>query len=207
MDHEAQLLGNETSPLIQSVTDDYLSARPPSFIRSARTGSRDYKPSIRNRISLWFTQSFSFIVSSFFLGLVVGWALLASFPTLIRDYRKDKEVFEWDNHEKYKNEKNTQDVRYYAREVGFDIVDEEVETEDGFLLRYVIHWDLLLHVLKRIYIRVHRIVNPRHKRNGASQKGMYNLCHLHTTWASHWLLTGGYPVLLLHGKFTFVILC
>ena len=27
------------------------------------------------------------------------------------------------------------DVSYYARQVGFDIVEEEVETADGYLLR------------------------------------------------------------------------
>lgn len=49
---------------------------------------------------------------------------------------KENEAFEWDNHAKYYGkERNTKDVRYYAREAGFDILDEEVETEDGFLLR------------------------------------------------------------------------
>ena len=36
---------------------------------------------------------------------------------------------------KYRKEKNTHDVKYYALEAGFDIVDEEVGTDDEFLLR------------------------------------------------------------------------
>jgi len=115
----------------------YLSARPPSFIQSPRTDTHHqyYKPSIRNKICFYFGQSLSFIISSFFLILVVGWALLASIPALFRDHRKEREVFEWDDPAKYWKERNTHDVRYYAWESGFDIVDEEVETEDGFLLR------------------------------------------------------------------------
>ncbi|KIM84051.1 hypothetical protein PILCRDRAFT_6891 [Piloderma croceum F 1598] len=105
------------------------------------------KLSVRNKISLCFGQALSFVVSSLCLFLVVGWALLASIPALIRGFRKEREVFEWDNHARYRKEKNTCDVTYYAREAGFDIVNEEVETEDGFLLR------------------VHRVVNPRHEQN------------------------------------------
>ena len=65
----------------------------------------------------------------------MGWALLATIPALYRDLRKVKDAFEWDDHAKYQKERNTDNVRYYAQEAGFDIVDEEVETEDGFLLR------------------------------------------------------------------------
>lgn len=54
---------------------------------------------------------------------------------MIRGFREERKVFEWDDHAKYRKERNTRDVQYYAREAGFDIVDEEVETEDGFVLR------------------------------------------------------------------------
>jgi hypothetical protein len=43
--------------------------------------------------------------------------------------------FPWDDSARWKKEKCVKDVRYYARAVGFDIADEEVETEDGFYLR------------------------------------------------------------------------
>jgi lysosomal acid lipase/cholesteryl ester hydrolase len=124
-------MDSESSPLTYP-SDEYLSTRPPSFVQSART-QKYYKPSIRNTLTLYFGQSFSFIISSFCLILVVCWALLAYVPDLFR--RKKREAFEWDDHAKYRKEKNTHDVRYYAQEAGFDIVNEEVETEDGFLLR------------------------------------------------------------------------
>lgn len=129
----------ESSPLILSASSDYLSTRPPSFIQSHRTASlKEYQPSIRNTIALWCGQTLSFIISSLFLVLVVGWALLCSIPDVIRRARKEPEVFEWDGHAKYHGkERNTKNVRYYAQEAGFDIVDEVVETEDGFLLRWV----------------------------------------------------------------------
>jgi lysosomal acid lipase/cholesteryl ester hydrolase len=130
----------ESTPFIcgQSSSNDFLSAPPPPFIQSAWTGSPYGRElSLRNKISLFFGQALSFIVSSLCLFLVVGWALLASIPALIRGFREEREVFEWDNPAKYRSEKNTHDVTYYAREAGFDIVNEEVETEDGFLLRSI----------------------------------------------------------------------
>jgi hypothetical protein len=131
-------MDTESTPIIHGQSsNEYLSARPPSFIQSARTGPYARKPSVRNKISLCFSQSLSFIVSSFCLILVVAWALLAFIPALIRDARKKREVFEWDDHAKYRKERNTHDVKYYAREAGFNIVDEDVETEDGFLLRCI----------------------------------------------------------------------
>jgi len=123
----------ESTPFI-CASNDLLSAPPSSSIQSAPYGR---KLSVRNKISLIFGQALSFIFSSLCLFLVVGWALLASIPALIRGFRREREVFEWDNHAKYRKEKNTHDVTYYAREAGFDIVNEEVETEDGFLLRSI----------------------------------------------------------------------
>ena len=137
MDSESQI-DSETDALTHSTPNDYLSTRPASFIRS---GSRDYKPSIRKRILLWLSQALSFVMSSSFLTMVVSWAIFASIPTLVGSFWRQRETFDWDDHKKYRNEKNTKDVKYYARQAGFDIVDEEVETDDGFLLRCVC-WDI-----------------------------------------------------------------
>lgn len=75
--------------------------------------------------------------------LVVGWAMLADFSAhLPRFLRRVAPVepanFPWDK-PKYYKEKCVKDVGYYARQAGegYEIVDEEVETEDGFYLRYV----------------------------------------------------------------------
>lgn len=44
-------------------------------------------------------------------------------------------TFPWDNRERWRNEEYVKDVRYYARAVGLDIIDEQVETDDGYYLR------------------------------------------------------------------------
>lgn len=54
-------------------------------------------------------------------------------PVWIR--REQPIVYSWDQPEHPKKERVVNDVSYYARQVGFDIVDEEVETADGYLLR------------------------------------------------------------------------
>ncbi|KAF7974323.1 hypothetical protein HWV62_12366 [Athelia sp. TMB] len=143
----------ESSPLIVPTTADYLSARPPSFIQTRRTHSKD---AIRSTFSLWRTQTVSFAISSLFLAAVVLWAV----ASYLWESRwswwggTPRQAFEWDDRNKWGEEEATRDVRYYAHQAGFDIVDEEVETEDGFLLR------------------VHRVVSPRRVREG-TDKGLF----------------------------------
>ncbi|KAH8115772.1 alpha/beta-hydrolase [Phellopilus nigrolimitatus] len=143
------------------------SGRPISFITPVHGGARWYRPSFRNRLMLHGSQVMSFITSSFLLGGVVVWALLADLSTRLPRFLRPVEpaTFPWDDPDRWKNEKCVKDVHYYARTAGagFDIIEEEVETEDGF------------------HLRIHRVVNPRHK---AQTNGK-----------------GGYPVLILHGLF------
>ena len=95
------------------------------------------RPTVSSRIRLFATQTFSLIISSFFLTFVVIWAsfhrLQKQVPAWIR--REQPKVHSWDRPEHRKKERVVNDVGYYARQVGFDIVDEEVETADGYLLR------------------------------------------------------------------------
>lgn len=95
------------------------------------------RPTVSSRIRLFATQTFSLIISSFFLTFVVIWAsfhrLGKQVPAWIR--REQPKVYSWDQPEHRKKERVVNDVGYYARQVGFDIVDEEVETADGYLLR------------------------------------------------------------------------
>lgn len=143
-------MDTESSPLIVPTTVDYLSARPPSFIHSKRTGNN---ASIKSNFWLWFIQTFSFLISTFFLVFVVVWAVTssiwASFSALLRG--TPRQEFEWDQQDKWIGEKSTRDVQYYARQAGFDVVDEEVETNDGFLLK------------------VHRVINPRRVKEGTDK--------------------------------------
>jgi hypothetical protein len=95
------------------------------------------RPTVSSRIRLFATQTFSLFISSFFLTFVVIWAffhrLRKQVPAWIR--REQPKVHSWDRREHRKKERVVNDVGYYARQVGFDIVDEEVETADGYLLR------------------------------------------------------------------------
>lgn len=50
----------------------------------------------------------------------------------------DRTQREWDTAEqqaKYNRERVVKDIRYYARSCGFDVVEQEVETKDGYLLK------------------------------------------------------------------------
>lgn len=157
-------------------------SRPVSFITPVHEGSSwPRKLSFEDRISLFFLQLLSVPISSLFLLLVVGWALLADLSRRLPKWLRPVQPasFPWDDTEKWKNEKCVKDVRYYARAVGMDIVDEEVETDDGYYLRYVgAHLTGKHKSFNSCPIcRVHRVVNPKHKDG-----------------------KGGYPVLILHGE-------
>ncbi|TDL29009.1 alpha/beta-hydrolase [Rickenella mellea] len=140
--------------------------RPVSFISPVHGDFKFYNPSFYNRVKLCITQSVSFVIASTLLIGVVFWAVLVEISIQIARRRavdKPKANFlPWEDCEKWKKEKCSEDVRYYAQQAGFDIADEEVETEDGF------------------YLRMHRVINPRHKSDNVK---------------------GGYPVLILHGLF------
>lgn len=150
-------MDTESSPLIIPTSVDYLSARPPSFIKSQRTHNR---ASIKSKFWLWFTQTLSFVISSLFLACVVAWAVFSSLWASLFAFwgGTPRQVFEWDQKDKWSGEESTRDVQYYARQAGFDIVDEEVETEDGFLLK------------------VHRVINPRRVKEG-TDKGKLQALH------------------------------
>lgn len=119
------VLTSEETPLIIPSCSSYAGA-PESF-----------RFSIRNKLGIWLSQTVSFAISSFFLLLVVAWAFLESIPSSLRSClrRPPTRIYEWDDQNKFRTKKFPKDVHYYAKEAGFDIIDEEIETEDGFLLR------------------------------------------------------------------------
>ncbi len=93
------------------------------------------------RVRLQIAQLIANSLSSIFLLFVVIWALSVRLFAALPAYlglvaRKPKEALkEWDDAKRWKKEALVKDVRYYARSCGFDIVNETVETEDGYLLR------------------------------------------------------------------------
>jgi len=87
-------------------------------------------------VQLFFEQIVSFFLSTFFLVLVVLWALLVHLYQQLRRLLRPtpSKVFDWDKPE-YAKEKVVREVQPYATAVGFEIIDEQVETADGFYLR------------------------------------------------------------------------
>lgn len=154
------------------------SGRPISFIDPVHNGSRWYQPTLRNQLILAVSQMISFVLSSCFLMVVVAWAMLADLsahlPRILRPVKPA--TFPWDDPKRLKNEKCVKDVRYYAQDAGegYDILDEEVETDDGYYLRCgLLSPHLVLYLTAScVRCRVHRVVNPRHKHQ-ANGKGMY----------------------------------
>lgn len=101
---------------------------------------------LRRRVRLFWLQLGSTLISTAFLIFIVLWALSDRFvrayvSTLtavilwpIRGF-KPKPKLEWEDPKKWRGEKVTKDARYYAKEAGYDLVPQDVETKDGYILR------------------------------------------------------------------------
>lgn len=123
-----------------------------------RGGAPPYsRPTLYSRARLLVTQTTANILSSFFLLLVVVWALavrlLAAIPKLLAPTIIEQK--EWDDPKRWNKEKLVKDVRYYATSCGFEIINETVETQDGY------------------YLRIHRIIDPQttHKKHSDGRGG------------------------------------
>ncbi|CAO1613999.1 unnamed protein product [Jaminaea pallidilutea] len=104
-----------------------------------RAGAPPYGEfTLYRRFRFAITQLIANTLSSVFLILVVIWALsvrfLAQFPRIFSPAQPEV-IQEWDDPDRWGKEGLVKDVRYYARSCGFDIVNETVETADGYFLR------------------------------------------------------------------------
>ncbi|GAA5892412.1 uncharacterized protein JCM6883_007347 [Sporobolomyces salmoneus] len=112
-----------------------------TFPSTARSGPLA-PPTIKSRFKLFFLQLFANAASAAFLMLIIVWALASQGLNFVvrwmKGIRPDRTLREWDTEEaraKYEREKCVKDIRYYARNCGFDVVEQEVETKDGYLLK------------------------------------------------------------------------
>ncbi|GAA5820182.1 hypothetical protein JCM10212_006498, partial [Sporobolomyces blumeae] len=112
-----------------------------TFPSTARSGPLA-PPTIRSRFKLFFLQLFANTASAAFLCLIIVWALtsqgLHSLVRWMKGVHPDRTRREWDTDEQraqYEREKCVKDIRYYARNCGFDVVEQTVETKDGYLLK------------------------------------------------------------------------
>ncbi|CBQ71445.1 related to YEH1-steryl ester hydrolase [Sporisorium reilianum SRZ2] len=168
-----------------------------------RGGAPPYsRPTLYSRARLFVTQTTANALSSGFLMLVIIWALsvrlLAAVPKFFAPTVKEQK--EWDDPKRWRKEKLVKDVRYYAASCGFEIVNETVETQDGY------------------YLRMNRIIDPQttHKRH-ADGRGGFPVLIMHGLFQSSgsfvtseerslafWLARhGGYQVFLGNNRGVF----
>ncbi|GAA5985313.1 hypothetical protein JCM11641_005390 [Rhodosporidiobolus odoratus] len=112
-----------------------------TFPSTARSGPLA-PPTIRSRIKLFFVQLLANTASAAFLCLIIVWALASQGLNFVVRAMKgiypDRRRREWDTDEAKADrnrEKVVKDIRYYARRCGFDVVEQTVETKDGYLLK------------------------------------------------------------------------
>lgn len=112
-----------------------------TFPSTARSGPLA-APTLRSRFKLFWLQLFANAASAAFLILIVIWALSARFFQAsyrqLRGLTTPRHRREWDTDEARayrKTEKVVKDIQYYARRCGFDVIEQTVETKDGYLLK------------------------------------------------------------------------
>ncbi|KAN0062337.1 hypothetical protein ACQY0O_005219 [Thecaphora frezii] len=127
-------------------------------IFARRGGAPAYgQPTLSSRFRLMCSQTLANVLSSFFLILVVTWALSVRLVSSLPNFFTPQivELKEWDDAPRWKKEKLVKDVRYYAASCGFEIRNETVETQDGY------------------YLRMHRVIDPEttHKKHSDGRGG------------------------------------
>ncbi|ORY78857.1 Alpha/Beta hydrolase protein [Leucosporidium creatinivorum] len=112
-----------------------------TFPSTARSGPLP-APTIISRIRLFFLQLFANAASAAFLVLIVVWALssrgLNASVAYLRGEVDIRRRRPWDTDEhraQYAREKVVKDIQYYANQCGFDVIEQTVETKDGYLLK------------------------------------------------------------------------
>lgn len=145
---------------------------------SLTTYTSEHAPmTIYEHVKLCIGQTISMGISTVFLLCVVVWALaietLQAVPKWLR--RSKVKTYAWDDDSKWRklDKKVSKEPQYYARQIGMDIENQTVETEDGYRLRW--GWG---GVADR---RVHRVIDPDARPHSDGR--------------------GGFPVLILHGLF------
>ena len=94
-----------------------------------------FRPSVPNYILLYLYQSLSFIFSSTALILVTIWACCQQLWLWMSRGSRRSTAYEWDIPRGTDKERAVRDLSYYANQVGLDIRDDVVETDDGYRLR------------------------------------------------------------------------
>lgn len=93
----------------------------------------------RAKLTLFINQTISIALSTVFLAGVVAWALAVEIKQKLPQWiwPTKGETFPWDDDKYWRKEgrKVSKEPKDYARQVGMDIEDQVVETEDGYHLK------------------------------------------------------------------------
>ncbi|KAI7937917.1 hypothetical protein MJO28_014837 [Puccinia striiformis f. sp. tritici] len=104
----------------------------------------------QRKFRLFCLQLFSHIISNLILVVIVIYALIKRLITKIiatiipsssshhqehSKKKKQEHPRDWDQPTKFKKEKVTKDFHYYAQQAGFEIIEQTVETLDGYFLQ------------------------------------------------------------------------
>lgn len=135
----SQHLTRPTFPPPSSSTYSPIPHRPLSFLA---------------KINLFINQTISIVLSTFFLVFVVGWAVGSEMKRVLPRWLRPGEIkkFPWDDDRYWRKEgrKISKEPRDYARQVGMDIENQTIETEDGYFLRSVL--PLLSHLKPSLWL-------------------------------------------------------
>jgi hypothetical protein len=128
---------------------------------------------LRDHVRLAINQLISFVLSTVFLLGVVIWAFTAealySIPNFFKWSPDPKYAWDDDKYWRREGKKVTKEPADYAHQVGLDIENQTVETEDGYLLR------------------MHRVVDPNAQPRSDGRGEYLSLCWpiLTSRWLSY----------------------
>jgi hypothetical protein len=95
--------------------------------------------SLTAKINLFINQAISIVLSTFFLAFVVSWAMSVEIARALPRWiwPGPGKKFPWDDEKYWRKEgrKISKEPRDYALQVGMDIENQVVETDDGYFLR------------------------------------------------------------------------
>ncbi|EFP80426.1 uncharacterized protein PGTG_06382 [Puccinia graminis f. sp. tritici CRL 75-36-700-3] len=147
------------TPLVQNLLPSHFGSTGKVTLLSTPRGGPLPEHTPQRKLRLFALQLGSHLISNTILVIIVLYALLKRLSTKLssslsnfinslcqsteqqqkqqqkQQKRTRKFSRSWDRPEKFKNEKVTKDFHYYAKQAGFEIIEQTVETLDGYFLQ------------------------------------------------------------------------
>ncbi|KAG0147894.1 hypothetical protein CROQUDRAFT_655468 [Cronartium quercuum f. sp. fusiforme G11] len=132
-------LGLDKSHLNNLLPSHFGSQDGVSFPSTSRGGPLP-ETTLKRKFRLFCLQFISALLSNLFLLLIVSYGLC--YRGIVNLFKKitfrnsiKNQFRDWDNYNKWKDEKITKDPNYYAESAGYRIIEQVVETLDGYYLK------------------------------------------------------------------------